>query len=1147
MFDVFYIEKATGIFPHEQKVSSIEEAQSLSRTRFCWVVNYLCDYTGWDFLYEPVPWQAHQRHAWRSQWQMDSGTYLVPKIWDGVETNYHSDCEIKRLPHYEGWILPDTIDSESVDYSWHPNPIDPPYIYHFPSQHQVASGLVHIVPGAADIKLIDPFIVTALPDRNNPNWQVHEQIAEDEWDWSWHSNPLEPAYIYQWGNQWNPAQYKASVQYTVPGATDVKYMDEYTRRLPQPELYECNLPVTEFDFSWEPNPFDPPFHYIFGNQWNPAVIEPTAVYTVPGATVVKYIDDIVAVVAPEMHKWEILDDIVNFDYSWRPSPKDPPYIYVFGNQWLTPEQRPALRYVVEGATTIKYMDEPKAFRKPNTELFVTHTECNFDYSWEPDPGSPPYNYVFGNQWWPAEVMPTVEYRMVGATETKFMSEPAANLKETVANWVFTSLSFEFDTSWCPDPGDPPYIYVFGNQWHPAETMPTIEYHVPGATERKFMSEPVAKLTANRDHWTIPEEVIADNVDFSWCPDPGSPPFVYHFGTEYQTSVNLTYTVPGATEIKFAGDIPTIQKEKSAVAVLDIFYMDRSNAMSQTRFLQLQERYPHIQKIRYVNSIKDTIQRCLSKTKNNKFWVIGSENNYTDFDFSWHSQPWQSSMTHVFGSQWNKWSDTFLINRWEFERHASWAKDIEEFPNLNFVGNQQVVAPSDSTDIYVIDFGNTESKQTIEYLQSRYRVVRTARYFDNYFDTLKRLIADVQEQHIWIVASICDYNRFDFSWQPEAWQRDMLHVFPSGLQKFGDTFYASVPALQAQINSIKFLHEFETVNYCNDQKVTRWRMPVIEHTNDTHVDAVMSSNFAGPFALFTNTSTIPRDLAEINLWEEKTKTITPLDSGAGSVVVPKNAIPYIKTQLYDYPYVDRSWKHINNNAPLDIIFISNGEKVADENWKRLEWSFTNQRRNNLKRIDGINGRVASQHAAATASTTPWYFLVPAKLAISSSFDWQWQPDRMQQPKHYIFHAKNIVNGLEYGHMAMVAYNKNLVLETTGEGLDFTLDKEHEVVPMSSGISTYHYDSWMCWRTAFREVVKLRHSMPDVENEYRISKWLTTQADLFDNEFAKWSVWGAEDALEYYDQVNGDFDQLKKTYEWQWLASYAFVKRGLTSKD
>ena len=47
--------------------------------------------------------------------------------------------------------------------------------------------------------------------------------------------------------------------------------------------------------------------------------------------------------------------------------------------------------------------------------------------------------------------------------------------------------------------------------------------------------------------------------------------------------------------------------------------------------------------------------------------------------------------------------------------------------------------------------------------------------------------------------------------------------------------------------------------------------------------------------------------------------------------------------------------------------------------------------------------------------------------------------------------------------------------------------------------------------------------------------------------QWSKKGAEDAVEYYEQVGGDFDELKKSYEWSWLATYAFVKRNLTTNQ
>ena len=1283
------------------------------------------DYTGFDFLWQPVPWESHYRHAWPSQHQPDSETYLIPTSgW--TETRYHPGPILPRSENLDNWTVPENVDPHSVDYTWHPNPLDPPYIYEFATQWYTEGGPRYSVAGATSIKYIDhpcarlmaqekpwhvlfpidrasfdwswaphpreePYVyvwgnqhwpgekmatveyhvpgatqrkympggprllpqsqhwtvpehidpasvdMTWCPDPGDPpyiyefatqwqpnggarytvpggteikyvdnqthlrqpcldcwtvhenidqfdhswhpdnteepyiyvfgnqhypaeimptlrytvpgatkekfldqpkarlsqsreNWEIHEPINEDAWDWSWRPNPCDPPYIYVFGNQWNRPELKPSVRYVVPGATEIKYVHEpRTQRLPCPDGFEVKIPISEFDFSWEPNPFDPAYVYVFGNQWNPAVLEPTVVYTAAGATEIKYVDEIVATVAPDPASFELMDEIKEFDFSWRPNPTDPPYVYVFGNQWLLPEQRPALKYTAPGATDVKYMTEPRAHRASTPEKFITHFACEFDYSWEPDPGSPAYNYVFGNQWWPAEIMPTVEYKMPDATEVKYMDEPRAVLSATSQAWhTPTDLLIDFDFSWCPDPGDPPYVYVFGNQWHSAEVMPTVEYHVPGATTRKFMDSPIARTLPDRTRWNVPEEVSADNIDFSWIPDPGAPPYVYHFGTDYQTSVGLTYTVPGATDLKFAGDIPRLEQQTPAVVVLEIFYLDHSNAASTARFKALQQRYPHAQKVRYVGSMLDTVKRCVARAKGSKFWVISSRNDYTDFDFAWHAQPWQTSMTHVFGTQWNKWSDTFLINRWEFERHCRWAQGIEQFPNLNFVSDQQVMSPSDATDIFVIDHGNPA---TLNYLSGRYRVVRSVRYFDNYLDTLARIISQCETEYAWVVSGLCDYSWFDFSWQPEAWQQDMLHVFPSNEQKFGDTFYVPVQRLREQLGQISRLDCFETVNFCADQTVPRWPVPVMQHDADSHVDAVLNYDQMDPLMVFSNRSIDVSRIPTVSMWDQRTRTIVPLDTGAGAVIVPKSAVAYVNTQLYDYPYIDKTHKDDLRDTPLDVVFISNGESNAEQNWERLQQILAN-RGNRLHRVDGITGRVQSYQACARISTTPWYFMVPAKLEVSETFDWNWLPDRMQQPKHYIFFAHNPVTKLDYGHMATVAANRQLVLNTIGHGLDFTMEQPHEVVPLLSGTARYNDHTMIAWRTAFRECIKLKNSLPNVENEYRLNRWLSSA----EGKNGEWSQRGAEAAVEYYDSVQGDFESLRLSFEWKWIDDY-----------
>ena len=662
MFDVFYYGTRPNLFPHEQSATDIEHARTLSRTRYCWWVNYLSDYSGFDFLWEPVPWQSHQRHAWASQWQKDSGTYLIPKT-GFTDTNYHTSPVITRFKNCEGWITPDGID--------------------------------------------------------------------------------------------------------------------------------------------------------------------------------------------------------NWDYSWHPDPTDPPLIYQFGTQW----------------------------------------------------------------------------------------------QKT---------------------GGPCYIR-------------------PTAEEIKYVTYPRTNKTTIDDCWTIPDGMDLNSFEWTWHPDTTDPPYSYQFGTQHQRTGGPVYVVPGATDTKFVDQI-RIQSQQVATAIYEIDHLDGNAG---------------------------------------------------------------------------------------------------QIPGVS----------------------------------------KRVRYFDNYFDVLKRIAKSSTEEFIWICSSVCDYSDFDFSWHPEQWQASMLHVFASNGEKFGDTFFMHVPTFQYRSEKCQLL-EWYDLNFV-DKSVPRRPMPVIKHTNDTHVEAVKTQSWNGPLALFTITNDSD-NLPIVPLWREKTKTVVPLDPGAESVIVPRAAIPYIKTQLYDYPYIDRT-QRIRKGQSLDIIFVSNGEPNADENWEQLY--ATDILRHRLVRVNGVTGRVASQHAAARAATTSWYFLVPAKLNVERSFDWSWQPDRLQEPKHYIFHASNPVNGLIYGHMAIVAYNKKLVLETTGQGLDFTLDKPHEVVPVLSGTAYYCEDAWTCWRTAFREALKLRASLPDIENEYRLKIWLQEDNGVIDN--GHWSHKGAKDAIEFYDSVNGNPTELMKSYEWDWLASYVFIKRNLVT--
>lgn len=639
---------------------------------------------------------------------------------------------------------------------------------------------------------------------------------------------------------------------------------------------------------------------------------------------------------------------------------------------------------------------------------------------------------------------------------------AQKLSRTRFFWIVHYLADYGDWNWLfePVPWQADQRHAWASQWQPDSGT----YLVPraGYEHTNYHTDRVITRLSSRDGWRIPPNIDADSFDFSWHPLP-SEHYQHHFGTQWQTAGGPVYN-SGADTIK-------LETAQYAVA-------------------------------------KPTL----------KPWTVPA--GVEPIDQSWHPNPFDPVYIYQFGTQ--------------HQRTGGPVYTVPGATDIKYVDQIRATTNRVATAIYEIDHlcGNAGKIAN---------TTRTVRYFDNYRDTLIRIAKSIGDQHefVWICSSICDYTDFDFSWHPEQWQATMLHVFASNNQKFGDTFFMHVPTFAARAEK-KELLEWYDVNFVNTA-VPRRPCPVILHDGDSQVDAVKNTEWAGPLAMFTNYDYVPGTLVNnISLWREETKTIVPVSDGAGSVIVPRTAVPYIKTQLYDYPYIDKT-RRILQDSVLDIVFISNGEINAGIYLEHLQWTKNSTRvaANRIHHVSGINGRVAAYQEAARHSGTPWFFAVFAKLEVTADFDWSWQPDRMQQAKHYIFHAHNPVNGLVYGHQAMIAYNKRLVLENTGQGLDFTLDQPHEVVPIVSGTAMYHESDWMCWRTAFREVLKLRASLPDVESEHRLNRWLTV-----DTTPGQWSRKGAEDGVEYYDSVSGDFDELKKSYEWSWLASYAFMKRSLT---
>jgi hypothetical protein len=578
----------------------------------------------------------------------------------------------------------------------------------------------------------------------------------------------------------------------------------------------------------------------------------------------------------------------------------------------------------------------------------------------------------------------------------------------------------------------------------------------------------------------------------------------------------------------------------------------------------------------------SLDDAANKSRTTYYWYIYGGNDYTGFNFDYTPVPWESDHVHTFPSQWQRDGGVYLANKhvrgntnyrteqklqrlpnkklWHIptniddsEFDYSWHPDTAEPPyeyrfptqwqreggpvypgtaGVKYMTDQRIRAGA--TQIFYMDFMNGGiARHQFDLLKLDHPDIKRTRYVDNHLNVFKRIMNMATTEYVWIISSICDYTQFDFTWHPSEAQREMIHCFPTGNQRRGDTFYIHVPSFTQQMFELELLDWFNVINYSDDQQVERFAMPVHQYSTDDLVTEIKNYKFETPYVMFTN----QKDLVLHDspcLWTKKDRTVVRISTAGATAIVPRDIKEDLRTQIYDYPYIEDTKPRLNDYLGgrdcLDIVYISNGEP-DEEKWHDHLCYMSNTR---AKWVRGVDGRTAAYQEAARRSDTPWFFAVFAKLEVlGNQFPWDsWLPDYFQEPKHYIFNSRNPVNGLEYGHQGVIAYNKRLVLENNDPGIDFTLSQPHESVPILSGTAHYNQSEWMTWRTAFREVVKLKYFMdtqPTVETEHRLTTWLT----VAEGDFAEWSIRGATDAVAYYAEVGGDYEQLKLSFEWLWL--------------
>jgi len=402
--------------------------------------------------------------------------------------------------------------------------------------------------------------------------------------------------------------------------------------------------------------------------------------------------------------------------------------------------------------------------------------------------------------------------------------------------------------------------------------------------------------------------------------------------------------------------------------------------------------------------------------------------------------------------------------------------------------------------------------------------REVPFVDSYLTVLKSIITDINTEYFWFFANFMDLKTVDIDYIPEQHEKNQIHVWYNthplgGTNKEGNVFLIPTKAFKNQCNDIQFLRDFKDINYHEHPNLFQnWIPKTAFKLKDPYKTYYESEpNY---YKWLHNKDIDKKNIPNFfpSFWED-VKLYTWGKTNDVILVPHKENIK----QFYDFDRIVHYDLDYSSKL-MDIIFLSYDEPNADENWEKLK-----AKHPRAKRVHGVPARTLAYVTAALKSETDYFFAVFPTIEIDDSFDFTFQPDRLKEPCHYIFHCKNPVNGLEYGHRAVILYNKQLCLDTKKPGLDFTLSQAHTVVPTLCGTSHFNVSPEISWRVAFREVIKLCAMKQTVESRYRLKKW----CELGKGPYAELVQRGALDAIDYYEKNKHDQDALSLSYELDWL--------------
>jgi hypothetical protein len=1159
-----------------------QQAISKAKTEYVWLLHQDVDYSEFDLRFVPNKFEIDHAHVWSSHNNINSHTtWLLPVNVNEPQLNFHqeqlpSSQLIKRVSKKIAdrealidlankmldsncwvWLTDERIDYSNFNFDWLPDSWDQNLVHCFTANNSKSLGYTWLFH-------------TSMVDVDNLQFKFYT------------SNLAIPLPTYYWP--------KSIVD--LPGTTYndrlINWISSNIKETDWFWILDDSVDYENFDLTALPEQGEEQYVHCFtsgsakfSTTW---LVNAKSLanmqYKFRASNLVIPVDliqldsvDFDSVASLDIKKWTWVYsnavDHSDFNFSWLPEELDQDYIHCFtvknnsylSYTWLVNPRSIQKNKFKFHKSMLSY--EPKKIYWPTFDqsqikgndwndilanwvidqdikdewvwLCDSRTDySNFDFAWLPDVWSTQFIHCFtlentqqlSSTWLVnTKTIANKQYKfhksqltvavdkVYWPDQTEILS--GYDLNHDMVTWIKTNLSIngwtwildkridysKFDFSWLPDDWDQDHIHCItleNNQqlsytWlvNPSSLQNAkFKYHTSDLKlDVKRIYWPNFETIANGLNWLESQNLASDwywvcdsridysDFDFSWLPDNWEQNYIHCFTLANTKQLSYTWLVN-----------PIALKNKK-------YKLHESN-------LKLGEEYferiywPNFNEI-FISGFtwEDSLSNWLldQNLPDKWVWVCDTRINYNDFNFDWLPDNWDQEYIHAFSlKNQDKLSYTWLVNPAALKNKK-----------IKYHSSDLVLS---SYDIIELDMTNSN--------HSNYKLQR---FLGEMQSALKTAIKKSNKEWLWVISNCDDYSNFNFNWLPSLSDIEYVHCWPTKHQKKGETFLIHIPSYnKSQELKFKF----------NEQFVQRKAWPIVYYNNDNLADAIKENKTQSLYTLYVKNGTSVVEIPEPCLWEKR--PVISLNYSNSVSLVPRDCI--IKEEIYEYEYLERQ-KCLASDINIDIIFLHNNEKDHVENLNRLYETMPPG--HEVQISSEITPRLKAYQTAASLSNTDWFLAVFAKCFMRPEFEnFNWKPDYWQKPKHYIFYNHNYDLDMTYGHMAPIAYNKQLMLSNAG-GLDMTLAQEHAIVPIVLS-ETRLTDPWDTWRTAFRETVKLLYYSKDnktLESQYRLEKWQAgSTVWSVDN---IWYKKGAQDALDYFESINGELAWVLLTNEWDYL--------------